>query len=78
MTRKQPHRGHDPAQTMQDLAHAKQQHAQHTPAWPSAKEQAEPQHAGARPADAAVPGEAGQTPPSKAGYERSDINKRHH
>ena len=78
MTRKQSHRSHDPAQTMQDLANAKQQRAQQTPAWPGAKEQAEPQHANARPADATAPGEPGQTPPSKAGYERSDISKRHH
>ena len=78
MTRKPPPRSPEPAQTLQELAKAKQQQAQQTPAWPSAKEQAEPQHASARPADAAAPGDTGQAPPSKSGYERSDINKRHH
>jgi hypothetical protein len=68
----------NPAEIIQDLADAKQKQAQQTPTWPGAKEQAEPQHAHAQPADDAAPGDVENTPPSKSGYERSDINKRHH
>lgn len=68
----------DPAETIHNLAHAKQQHAQRTPAWPGAKERAEPQHAHAPPVNEAAPGDVEKTPPSRSGYERSDINKRHH
>jgi hypothetical protein len=79
MTHKKPdHDQRTPVETMQDLADAKQEQAQQTPAWPGAKEHAEPQHAHTQPSDEGAPGEIGQTPPSKSGYERSDINKRHH
>ncbi|HUB92240.1 MAG TPA: hypothetical protein VMA74_21130 [Dyella sp.] len=79
MTHKKPqHKPTDPAETIQHLADAKQHHAQQTPAWPGAKEQAEPQHAHARPTDEAVPAELEKTPPPQSGYERSDISKRHH
>ena len=78
MTHKKPQRKPDPAETIRQLADAKQQQAQQTPAWPGAKEQAEPQHARTTPADESVPCGIEKTPPSHAGYERSDINKRHH
>lgn len=78
MTQKKPHSQPNPAETIQNLADAKQKQAQQTPTWPGAKEQAEPQHAHAQPADAAAPGDVEKTPPSKSGYERSEINKRHH
>ena len=68
----------DPAETMQNLVDAKQQRAQQTPAWPGAKKRAEPQHAHARPPDEPAPHDVAQTPPSESGYERNDINKRHH
>jgi hypothetical protein len=77
MTHKKTHHP-NPAETIQNLADSKQQQAQQTPAWPGAKEQAEPQHAHAQPADQATPADIENTPPSKSGYERSDINKRHH
>ncbi|WP_333680640.1 hypothetical protein [Dyella sp.] len=78
MTHKKSPHPSNPAETIHDLADSKQQQAQQTPHWPGAKEHAEPQHAHARPADQAVPGEVEKTPPSKSGYERSDINQRHH
>ncbi|HKT28535.1 hypothetical protein [Dyella sp.] len=78
MTHKKPPRHPNPAATIQDRAHSKQKQAHQTPAWPGAKEQAEPQHAHAQPAGEAAPGDIEKTPPSQSGYERSDINKRHH
>ncbi|RUL72700.1 hypothetical protein [Dyella choica] len=79
MTSKKPHRDPTtPAETLQDLAKAKHKHAQQTPAWPGARERAEPQHAHALPANDASPGDTEKTPPTKSGHGRSDINKRHH
>lgn len=68
----------NPAENMQKLANAKQQHAQQTPAWPGAREHAEPQHAHTRPPNEPAPRDAEQATPSESGYERNDINKRHH
>jgi hypothetical protein len=68
----------DPAENMQNLVDAKQQRSQQTPAWPGARERAEPQRAHARPPDEPAPQNVEQTPPSESGYERNDINKRHH
>jgi len=69
----------NPAETMHDLARGKHEHAQQTPAWPDAKERAEPQHAHARTERGTPPShETGNAPPSESGYERSDIGKRHH
>jgi len=68
----------NPAENMQKLANAKQQQVQQTPAWPGASEHAEPQHAHTRPSDEPAPHSVEQTPPSESGYERNDINKRHH
>jgi hypothetical protein len=68
----------NPAESMQNLVDAKQQRTQQTPAWPGAREQAQPQHAHTRPPDGPAPHEAEKAPPSESGYERDDINKRHH
>jgi len=68
----------NPAENMQKLANAKQQQVRQTPAWPGASEHAEPQHAHIRPPDEPAPHSVEQTPPSESGYERNDINKRHH
>lgn len=77
--KKSSHPQVNPAETMHELAHDKREHAQQTPAWPDAKEHAEPQHARAHnDAPKASPREAGNEPPSESGYERSDVGKRHH
>ena len=68
----------DPGETMHNLVDAKQQRSQQPPAWPGSGERAEPQHAHARPPDEPAPHTVQQTPPSASGYERNDINKRHH
>jgi hypothetical protein len=73
------HKKTDPAETMQDLVNTKKEHTQQTPAWPGAKERAEPQHARSQPSsDEAAPRDIEKTPPSESGYERSDVGKRHH
>jgi len=55
-----------------------QERTQQTPAWPGAREQAEPQHARMQTADEATPADMEKTPPSESGYQRGDIHKRHH
>lgn len=69
----------EPAQTMRNLVDTRQDRTQQTPAWPGAKEQAQPQHARSQPSsDEATPGNAEKAAPSEPGYGRSDVGRRHH